>query len=281
MFKIVDKRKLNSNTKLFEIYAPRVAAKAQPGQFVIFRVDDVDKRVPLTIADFNRERGTVTMVALELGVSTKRLGKMEIGDSLADFVGPLGHPTHLENFGNVVCVGGGTGIAAVYPIARGMKQAGNHVISIIGARTQDLLFYDEEIRAVSNEYFVASNDGSVGRQGLVTNVLQELIDGGLKIDLVIAVGPVIMMKAIAELTRGYGIKTVSSLNPIMVDGTGMCGCCRVIVNNETKFACVDGPEFDAHLVDFDNLMARLKMFNAEEAAMNAQEEHACRIGLDQ
>ncbi|MEI6285879.1 MAG: sulfide/dihydroorotate dehydrogenase-like FAD/NAD-binding protein [Bacillota bacterium] len=277
MFKIVDKRILNSNTKLFEIFAPRVAAKAQPGQFVIFRVDDVDKRVPLTIADFNRERGTVTMVALELGVSTKRLGKMEIGDKLADFVGPLGHPTHLENFGNVVCVGGGTGIAAVYPIARGMKQAGNHVISIIGARTKDLLFYDDEIRAVSDEYFVASNDGSVGRQGLVTNVLQEIIDSGMKIDLVIAVGPVIMMKAIAELTRGYGVKTVSSLNPIMVDGTGMCGCCRVIVNNETKFACVDGPEFDAHLVDFDNLMARLKMFNAEEAEMN---EHECRIGLD-
>ena len=277
MFKILDKRELNSNTKLFEIYAPRVAAKAQPGQFVIFRVDDVDKRVPLTIADFNRERGTVTMVALELGVSTKRLGKMEIGDKLADFVGPLGHPTHLENFGNVVCVGGGTGIAAVYPIARGMKQAGNHVISIIGARTKDLLFYDDEIRAVSDEYFVASNDGSVGRQGLVTNVLQEIIDSGMKIDLVIAVGPVIMMKAIAELTRGYGIKTVSSLNPIMVDGTGMCGCCRVIVNKETKFACVDGPEFDAHLVDFDNLMARLKMFNAEEAEMN---EHECRIGLD-
>ncbi|MFA6075180.1 MAG: sulfide/dihydroorotate dehydrogenase-like FAD/NAD-binding protein [Negativicutes bacterium] len=277
MFKIVTKRALNPNTKLFEIYAPRVAAKAQPGQFVIFRVDDVDKRVPLTIADFDRERGTITMVALELGVSTKRLGKMEVGDSLADFVGPLGHPTHLEKFGNVVCVGGGTGIAAVYPIARGMKQTGNHVISIIGARTKDLLFYDEELRAVSDEYFVASNDGSVGQQGLVTNVLQEIIDSGMKIDLVIAVGPVIMMKAIAELTRGYGIKTVSSLNPIMVDGTGMCGCCRVIVNNETKFACVDGPEFDAHLVDFDNLMARLKMFNAQEAEMN---EHECRIGLD-
>ena len=151
------------------------------------------------------------------------------------------------------------------------------MISIIGARTKDLLFYDDEIRAVSDEYFVASNDGSVGRQGLVTNVLQEIIDSGMKIDLVIAVGPVIMMKAIAELTRGYGIKTVSSLNPIMVDGTGMCGCCRVIVNKETKFACVDGPEFDAHLVDFDNLMARLKMFNAEEAEMN---EHECRIGLD-
>lgn len=280
MFKIVNKRTLNPNTKLFEIYAPRVAAKAQPGQFVIFRVDDVDKRVPLTIADFDRERGTITMVALELGVSTKRLGKMEAGESLADFVGPLGHPTHIKKYGNVVCVGGGTGIAAIYPIARGMKQAGNKVTAILGARTKDLLFYDEELRAVSDKLIVASNDGSVGRTGLVTDVLQEIIDSGERIDLVIAVGPVIMMKVVAELTRNYGIKTISSLNPIMVDGTGMCGCCRVIVNNETKFACVDGPEFDAHLVDFDNLMARLKMFNAQEAEMNAREEHACRIGLD-
>ena len=219
------------------------------------------------------------MVALELGISTRKLGKLNEGDCIPDFAGPLGQPTHLENYGTVVCIGGGTGIAAIYPIARGMKQAGNKVISIIGARTKDLLFYDQELAAVSDELLIATNDGSVGSTGLVTNVLEELIAKGEKIDQVICVGPVIMMKAVADLTRGYAIKTVASLNPIMVDGTGMCGCCRVTVNGETKFACVDGPEFDAHQVDFANLMSRLKMYKQQEADILEQDNHVCRSGI--
>lgn len=264
MYKILVKRVLAPNVKLFELEAPRIAKKALPGQFVILRIDEDGERVPLTIADFNREKGTVTIIFQEVGATTKQLGELNEGDSLLDLVGPLGKETHIEKFGTVVCVGGGIGIAPVYPIARGMKEAGNNVISIIGARNKDILIYEEEMAAVSDKLFVTTDDGSKGHKGFVTDPLKQLIESGTKIDLVMAIGPVIMMRNVAETTRHHKIPTVVSLNPIMVDGTGMCGGCRVSVGDETKFACVDGPEFDAHKVDFDALISRQKMYLPHE-----------------
>lgn len=264
MYKIIVKQELAQSVKLFEIEAPLIAKKAQPGQFIILRIDEDGERIPLTIADFNRGKGTITLIFQEVGASTLELGRLNVGDSLLDLVGPLGKNTHIENFGTVVCVGGGIGSAPVYPIARGMKQAGNKVISIIGARNKDLLVYEQEMKKTSDEFYITTDDGSAGRKGLVTHVLKDLIDAGVKIDLVIAIGPVIMMRSVADVTREYNIKTVVSLNPIMVDGTGMCGGCRVSVGNENKFACVDGPEFDAHQVDFNGLMARQKMYRPQE-----------------
>lgn len=270
MYKIVTKQELAPSVKLFEVEAPLIAKKAQPGQFIILRIDEDGERIPLTIADFNREKGTITLIFQEVGASTLELGRLNAGDSLLDLVGPLGKNTHIENFGTVVCIGGGIGVAPVYPIARGMKQAGNKVISIIGARNKDLLIYEQEMDKVSDELYITTDDGSKGRKGLVTHVLKELIEKGEKIALVMAIGPVIMMRSVADVTREYHIKTVVSLNPIMVDGTGMCGGCRVAVGNENKFACVDGPEFDAHLVDFDGLMARQRMYRPQE-----QTAHEC------
>lgn len=264
MYKILVKQELAPSVKLFEVEAPLIARKAQAGQFVILRIDADGERVPLTIADFNREKGTVTIIFQEVGASTKLLGQLEAGETILDLVGPLGQPTHVENFGTVVCVGGGIGIAPVYPIARAMKEAGNKVISIIGARSEDILIYEEEMASVSDELIIMTDDGSKGRKGLVTAPLKELLDGNSSPDLVVAIGPVIMMKFVAETTRPYGVHTVVSLNPIMVDGTGMCGGCRVAVGNENKFACVDGPEFDAHQVDFDNLMSRQRMYKRQE-----------------
>ncbi|MCD6572381.1 MAG: sulfide/dihydroorotate dehydrogenase-like FAD/NAD-binding protein [Thermoplasmata archaeon] len=264
MYKIVKKRKLYENIKEIKVEAPLVAREAKPGQFVIVKIDEKGERIPLTIADFDRKKGTVRIIFLEIGKTTKQLGMLNEGDTLATFSGPLGKPSAIKKYGTVVCIGGGVGIASLYPIVRALKEKGNKVISILGARTKDLLILENEIKEYCDEFYITTDDGSKGKKGLVTDALQELIDKQIKIDLVMAVGPVIMMKAVSELTKPYGIKTLVSLNPIMVDGTGMCGSCRVTVGGETKFACVDGPEFDGHKVDFDNLLIRNKRFLEEE-----------------
>jgi ferredoxin--NADP+ reductase len=264
MFRILSKEFLCPTVARFEIEAPLIARKAQPGQFVILRIDERGERIPLTLNDWSPERGTITLVALEAGATTRRLNSLKAGDHLADVVGPLGRPAEIGRYGTVACVGGGVGIACIYPEVRAFKAAGNRVISIIGARTRELLIFEEEIRRFSDELHVTTDDGSYARKGFVSDVLRELLEKGRKIDLVVAVGPVPMMKAVAEVTRPYGVKTVVSLNPIMVDGTGMCGCCRVEVGGKTRFACVDGPEFDAHQVDFDLLAARNRRYLEEE-----------------
>jgi ferredoxin--NADP+ reductase len=264
VYKILVKQQLAPSVQLFEVAASLIARKAKPGQFVILRVNETSERIPLTIADFNREKGSITLIFQEVGASTTELGFLNEGEFLLDLVGPLGKPTHIEKFGTVVCVGGGIGIAPVYPIARGLKEAGNEVISIIGARSKDILIYEEEMAAVSDELIITTDDGSKGIKALVTQPLKELLDSDKTISLVVAIGPVIMMKFVAETTRPYGVPTVVSLNPIMVDGTGMCGGCRVSVGQENKFACVDGPEFDAHKVDFESLMARQRMYKPHE-----------------
>ena len=264
---------LSENVKLMKIHAPFVAKKTQAGQFVMLRINEKGERIPLTIADYDRRKGTVTIIFMEVGKTTKQLGMMEVGDKLLNFVGPLGKPSDVEKFGNAVMIGGGVGIAPLYPIVRELKKKGNYVISILGARNKGLLMLEKEINEFSDELHVCTDDGSKGTKGFVSDMLQKLIDDGKKIDVVWAIGPVIMMKVVSHITRKHGIKTVVSLNPIMVDGTGMCGSCRVIVGGETRFACVDGPEFDGHLVDFDNLMVRNKRFVDEE-------EYACRLLLE-
>lgn len=263
MFQIIRKEVFSPTIKLMDIKAPDVARKVQPGQFVILRIDEKGERIPLTVADFNREAGTITIIFQEVGYSTTELGKMEAGEYLLDFVGPLGEPTEIENFGKVICVAGGVGIAPVYPIARALKEAGNEVISIIGARNKELLFWEEEMRAISDQLFVATDDGSYGRKGFVTDILKDVLGEG-NVARVWGIGPVVMMRAVAEVTRPSGVKTIVSMNPIMVDGTGMCGACRISVGNETKFACVDGPEFDGHLVDWELAMRRSIMYKDEE-----------------
>ncbi|MDT8901451.1 sulfide/dihydroorotate dehydrogenase-like FAD/NAD-binding protein [Anaeroselena agilis] len=264
MYEIVKKEVLSPGVLLFDVAAPLIAKKCQPGQFVILRIDEDGERIPLTIADFDREAGTITLIFQEVGHTTRQLGTLNKGDGLLDLVGPLGKATHIDKFGTVVCVGGGIGVAPVYPIARAYKQAGNKVVSIIGARNADLLILEKEMAAVSDELIITTDDGSKGRKGLVIHPLQEMIDAGEKIDVVMAIGPVIMMRSVADVTRPYNIHTVVSLNPIMVDGTGMCGGCRVSVGEKNKFACVDGPEFDAHQVDFNGLMARQRMYHDHE-----------------
>ena len=264
MFRVVEKEELAPAIKRMVVEAPEIARKAMPGQFVIVRVDERGERIPLTIVDYDRQGGTITLVFQEVGVSTKKLGRLSVGDCIADVAGPLGNPTELKRYGTVVCVGGGVGVAAMYPVARGFKEHGNYVISIIGARTKDLLILEEEVRSVSDELHITTDDGSKGFKGFTTDVLAQLLKSGRHVDLVYAVGPAIMMKVVADVTKPYGIKTVVSLNPIMVDGSGMCGACRVRVGGEVKFACVDGPEFDAHLVDFNELLARLRMYREEE-----------------
>lgn len=270
MYTILETKVLAPGVKQYVIEAPLVARKAQPGEFVILRVSENGERIPLTIADFDREKGTITIIFQEVGASTRLLGQLGVGEKLADFVGPLGHPTEIEKFGTVVCIGGGIGVAPVYPIARGMHEAGNHVVSIIGARARELVILEEEMRLVSDTFAMTTDDGSCGRKGLVTDVLKELLDSGAPIARVIAIGPVVMMRAVAETTRPYGVKTIVSLNPIMVDGTGMCGGCRVAVGTKSKFACVDGPEFDAHEVDFASLMSRQRMYVEREKFADAQ-----------
>ena len=264
MNEIVKAEKLTPDVTRLEIAAPHIAKKARAGQFVMLTVDDHGERIPLTMADFSSEKGTITIAALEIGKTTKKLGTLKAGDELFSLVGPLGLPTELKNYGTVVCVGGGIGLALMYPVVRSLKQAGNRMISIIGAKTKDLLIYEEEIEQVSDELFVCTDDGSKGHHGFVSDVLKKLIEEKREINEVYAVGPIIMMKVIAELTRPYDIHTVVSLNPIMVDGTGMCGSCRVIVDGKTKFGCVDGPEFDGHKVDFENLTARNRRYLPEE-----------------
>lgn len=264
MFEIVNQQELAQSIKLIEVLAPEIAAKALPGQFVIVRINERGERIPLTIADYNRPRGSVTLIFQEVGRSTIEMGRLQVGDTILDLVGPLGKPSEIENYGRVVCIGGGVGIAPVYPIARALKQAGNEVISIIGARSSQHLILAQEMAEVSDRLYVTSDDGSAGQKGFVTDVLQQLLMEGTAIDYVSAIGPLPMMKAVCEVSRPYKIKTTVSLNPIMVDGTGMCGACRVAVGSETKFACVDGPEFDGHQVDWDVALMRSRMFLEEE-----------------
>ena len=268
MYEILEKKVMSETVKLMKIKAPLVAKKAVAGQFIILRIDEKGERIPLTIADYDRKEGTITVIFMEVGKTTKQLGTLKVGDSLLNFAGPLGQPSEIEKYGTVVCIGGGVGIAPLFPIVRELKQAGNYVISILGARNEKLLMLEKEIDEVSDELHICTDDGSKGQKGFVSDVLQKLIDDGKKIDIVWAIGPVIMMKVVANLTKKYDIKTIVNLNPIMVDGTGMCGGCRVLVGGETKFACVDGPEFDGHLVDYDNLMLRNRRFLC-------QEEEAC------
>ncbi|HTS18248.1 MAG TPA: sulfide/dihydroorotate dehydrogenase-like FAD/NAD-binding protein [Verrucomicrobiae bacterium] len=263
-FRITEARFLAPDVKLFRVMAARVARKQKPGQFVILRVHEHGERIPLTIAESDPADGTVTLIVQGIGKTTKLLNTLEAGDAIRDVVGPLGHPSDIHLYGTVVVIGGGVGTAIAYPTARALREAGNHVIVILGARNKDLIILEKEMRAVGSEFFLTTDDGSCGEKGLVTDKLKALINSGRKIDLVLAIGPIPMMRAVAETTRSPGIKTVVSLNPIMVDGTGMCGGCRVQVAGRSQFACVDGPEFDAHQVDFDILTKRNAMYREPE-----------------
>jgi len=274
MNKIVEARFLAPDIKLFRIEAPLIAEKRKAGQFIIIRVHELGERIPLTIADSNNDDGTITIIVQGIGKTTKHLNSLEEGDYVQDLVGPLGKPSHIENFGTAVSIGGGVGTAIAFPTAKALKEAGNHTISIIGGRTKELVILEDELKEICDEVYPTTDDGSYGFHGFVTQKLQELIDQGTRIDFVLAIGPIPMMKAVADVTRPHGIKTVVSLNPIMVDGTGMCGGCRLVVGDQTVFACVDGPEFDAHEVDYDTLIKRNKMYFAEEEnSLN----HYCKI----
>jgi ferredoxin--NADP+ reductase len=264
LFRIISRQTLATKIHLFKIEAPAIARKALAGQFVVIRVDERGERIPLTIADWDGKEGSVTVVFMEVGATTFRLALLKAGDFIADFVGPLGVPSHVDKFGTVVCVAGGVGAAPITPIARALKEKGNKIISILGARSKDLLFWEDKLRSVSHQLIVTTDDGTYGRKGVVTGPLKELLESGEKVDRVIAIGPSIMMKFCAQTTQPFGVKTIVSLNPIMVDGTGMCGCCRVSVGGVTKFACVDGPDFDGHQVDWDLLLARQRIYLNEE-----------------
>jgi ferredoxin--NADP+ reductase len=264
MFRIIYRETLAAKIHLFKIEAPAIARKALAGQFVVVRIDERGERIPLTLADWDGKEGSVTLVFMEVGATTFRLAFLKAGDSIADFVGPLGVPAHIDNFGNVVCVAGGVGAASIAPIAKALKEKGNKIISILGARSKDLLFWEDKLRSVSHRLIVTTDDGTYGRKGVVTEPLKELLESGEKIDRVIAIGPTIMMKFCALTTQPFGVKTIVSLNPIMVDGTGMCGCCRISVGGVTRFTCVDGPDFDGHQVDWDLLSARQRSYLDEE-----------------
>jgi len=277
LYKILFKQKLVPNIYLMRIAAPRVARKARAGQFVVIRLDEKGERIPLTIADWDEKEGSITVVFMEVGTTTSRMAQLGEGDSIADFTGPLGLPAEIDNFGTVVCVAGGVGVAPITPIARALRQAGNRVVSILGARNKDLLFWEKELGDVSDKLIVTTDDGSYARKGLVTEPLKELLQGGgEEVGRVIAIGPAIMMKFCAKTTEPFGVKTIVSLNTIMVDGTGMCGCCRVSVAGETKFVCVDGPDFDGHQVDWDLLLARQRMYLDEEKC--SLERWQCQCG---
>jgi ferredoxin--NADP+ reductase len=264
MFQIVHREEMAEGTVVLnEILAPRIAAKAKPGQFVILRANEGGERIPLTMAETNKKKGSITIIYQIVGKSTALFKTLKERDSYLDVIGPLGKPTHLEKVGRIACVGGGTGVAVIHPITRGYKEAGNEVTAIIGARTRDLLIMEDKMRAASHQLKVCTDDGSYGHHGFVTDVLKEILEGKGS-DLVVAIGPVPMMKFTCDLTKKYNVKTVVSLNPIMVDGTGMCGCCRVTVGGQTRFACVDGPEFDGHKVDFNELTHRLQAYVNEE-----------------
>lgn len=274
MYTIAEKKIIAPGVTMAKIVAPKIARKRKAGQFVILRLSEEGERIPLTIADADPDAGTITIISQRAGKSTAYLEDMPVSQGIIDVVGPLGHPTHIEKFGNVVCIGGGIGIAPIHPIAQAMKAAGNHVTSILGGRTKDFVIMEEMMRNASDKVYIATDDGSYGRKGFVTDVLQEIVAGGTHFHQAVAIGPVPMMKAVSALTRKLGIPTLVSLNAIMVDGTGMCGACRITVGGETKFVCVDGPEFDGHLVDFDLLMHRLRIFKEcnEEAMRLYQEE---------
>ncbi len=276
MYKIIKKEILNPTVKLMEIEAPLIARKAEPGQFIIFRIHEDGERVPLTIADYHRETGTVTIIFQEVGKTTKLLGNMNEGDYLLDFVGPLGVASHFEGLKKVAVIGGGLGTAIAYPQAKRLHHIGVEVDAIIGFRNKDLIILEQKMQEVSNRLFIATDDGSNGNKGFVTDILKKLIEEGNRYDMVIAIGPLIMMKMVSNLTKPYGIKTVVSMNPVMVDGTGMCGGCRVTVGGKTKFACVDGPDFDGHEVDFDESMRRQMMYKTEEK--QALTKHECKLG---
>lgn len=275
MFKIVSRQEMADGTVILnEIEAPLIAKKAKPGQFVILKANETGERIPLTMADADPDKGTITVIYMVVGKSTALFKTLQTGDGYEDVIGPLGKPTHLEKVGKTVCVGGGTGVAVLYPITRGLKDIGNHVTSIIGARNRDLLILEDNMKAVSNELHVCTDDGSYGHHGFVTDVLKDILEKE-DINLVVGIGPVPMMKAVCDITRQYDVKTLVSLNPIMIDGTGMCGGCRVNVGGETRFACVDGPEFDGHKVDFALLMQRLSAYQETEKA--SYKDYTCRL----
>lgn len=275
MFLIKQAEFIAPNIKRFEIEAPKIAIKRKAGQFVIIRTKPTGERVPLTIADSNKELGTITIIVQGVGKTTQELNELKTGDFILDVVGPLGKPSHIEKFGTAVSIGGGVGTAIAFPTAVALKQAGNHTISIIGGRSKEFVILEDEMKKVCDEVYPTTDDGSYGFHGFVTQKLQSLIDSGKQIDFVLAIGPIPMMKAVAETTRPYGIKTVVSLNPVMVDGTGMCGGCRAIVDNKTVFVCVDGPEFDAHQVDFATLIRRNNAYR--EMENQSLELHKCNI----
>jgi len=278
MYKNLHKEVFSETVKLMILDVPLVARKAKAGQFIIVRIDERGERIPLTIADFDADKGTLTIIFQEVGKSTMQMGLMEEGDAFTDVVGPLGHATGIENYGRVVMVAGGVGIAPIFPIARALKQAGNHVIGIIGARSQSLLFWEERMRAVTSELIVCTDDGSYGRKALVTEPLKEILEKDKRIARVWAIGPAIMMKFASAATRPFNVPTIVSLNTIMIDGTGMCGGCRVVMDAGAKFVCVDGPEFDAHKVDWDTLLSRLSFFRAEEKmAVENWQAHRCNL----
>ncbi|MCA1900515.1 MAG: sulfide/dihydroorotate dehydrogenase-like FAD/NAD-binding protein [Chloroflexi bacterium] len=278
MYKILHKEVLSETVKLMVLDAPLVARKARAGQFVIVRMNETGERIPLTIADFDAAAGTITIIFQEVGKSTMQMGTLQEGDAFENVVGPLGHPTEIKNYGKVVMVAGGVGVAPIYPITRALKQAGNYVISVIGARNQTLLFWEDRMRAQSDELIVCTDDGSYGRKSLVTEPLKEILEKEKDVARVWAIGPAVMMKFASLTTQPYQTPTIVSLNTVMVDGTGMCGGCRVVMTEGAQFVCVDGPEFDGHKVDWDLLLARLSFFRAEEQrAIEHWKEHLCNL----
>lgn len=278
MYEILEKQILSDVSKLMKVSAPQVARKAKAGQFVIVRTDEQGERIPLTIADHDTDAGTITLIFQEVGKSTMQLGSMEPGNKLATFTGPLGHPTEIEDYGTVICVAGGVGIAPMYPIARDLKAAGNRVITIMGAREKELLFWEDKLGEASDELIVCTDDGSYGRKALVTEPLKELLEEhGDTITHVWAIGPAIMMKFVCLTTGQFNVPTTVSLNTIMIDGTGMCGGCRVLLDDGAQFVCVDGPEFDGHKVNWDNMLARLQFYKEEEQIAVEKWEHDCRL----
>ena len=278
MFDILHKEELAQGTVISNVIsAPLIARKAKPGQFVIIRVNETGERIPLTMADTDPQAGTITLIYQVVGKSTALMKTLKAGDAYQDICGPLGQPTHIEKLGTVICVGGGTGVAVLHPITKGMKEAGNQVKAIIGARTKDLLILEDKMAKASHELRVCTDDGTYGHHGFVTDILKEYLDKKEDIALIVAIGPIPMMKFTCKLTQGYGVKTMVSLNPIMVDGTGMCGCCRVTVDGVTRFACVDGPEFDGHSVNFDEMIQRQRAYlEQEKLSMEQFQKSSCQ-----
>ena len=280
MFEILERSEMAQGTVVMNVIkAPKIAAKARPGQFVMLRANETGERIPLTMADTDPAQGTITIIYQVVGKSTALFKTLQVGQGFTDVLGPLGQPTHVDKVdGLVICIGGGTGTAVVHPITKGFKNAGNQVVAIIGSRTKDLLIMEDKMAAASNELKVCTDDGSYGHHGFVSDILKQYIESGQKIAVVVAAGPVPMMKAIANMTRPHGIQTLVSLNSIMIDGTGMCGGCRVSVGGKNQFTCVDGPEFDGHQVDFDGLMQRLSAYKEQEAQSMDELSHSCKLG---